>query len=57
VQADIQKVTYSQRCEKLTPDQKTKMLLLLDMGFSDFEKNYNALAKGAWQVEAAIFEL
>lgn len=56
--SDIMRVSYSEECEKISvPEYRTKMLLLADMGYRDFNKNLETLRKYNWQVEMAIFDL
>jgi hypothetical protein len=43
---DLEKIKYSDQVEQIPNIEfKQKMYLLLDMGFSDFSKNYAALMK------------
>jgi hypothetical protein len=56
--SDIARFSYNEECERITvPEYRTKMLLLSDMGYRDFTKNFETLRKYNWQVELAIFDL
>lgn len=49
---------YRQRCQNLlSADRRNKMLVLLDMGFTDFNKNESALQKNADKLDDAVMDL
>ena len=55
---DIEKINYMEQCDKVTDTKlKTTLLVLLDMGFSDFHKNYTTLIRCRGDIISAVGEL
>lgn len=58
MQEDLKKIAYMNAAEKIyNASFKNSLLTLLDMGFTDFERNQNVLIKHNGDISQAVCEL